>query len=171
MAMLTGAVVLDGGSALAQGGAQAFGPGNPFYSASTLPYQAPAFDKIKDADYQPALEAGMAEQLKEVDAIAKDPAAPTFENTFVPLEKSGQLFYRALYVFNAVTQANSSPELERVQELEAPKFAAQDDAIFLNEKLFQRVSKIYDNREKLKLDPESKRLVEVYYRKFVHEGA
>src|SRR3569833_3742032 len=105
MAMVTGAVVLDGGSALAQGGAQAFGPGNPFYSASTLPYQAPAFDKIKDADYQPALEAGMAEQLKEVDAIANDPAAPTFENTFVPLEKSGQLFYRTLYVFNAVTQA------------------------------------------------------------------
>ena len=171
MAMLTGAVVLDSGSALAQGGAQAFGPGNPFYAVSTLPYQAPAFDKIKDADYQPALEAGMAEQLKEVDAIANDPASPTFENTFVPLEKSGQLFYRALYVFNAVTQANSSPELERVQELEAPKFAAQDDAIFLNEKLFQRVSKIYDNREKLKLDPESKRLVEVYYKKFVHEGA
>ena len=106
-----------------------------------------------------------------MDAIANDPASPTFENTFVPLEKSGQLFYRALYVFNAVTQANSSPELERVQELEAPKFAAQDDAIFLNEKLFQRVSKIYDNREKLKLDPESKRLVEVYYKKFVHEGA
>jgi peptidyl-dipeptidase Dcp len=172
MTMLAGAVALEGGSAAAQGGSgQAFGPGNPFYAVSTLPYHAPAFDKIKDADYQPALEAGMAEQLKEVDAIANDPAPPTFENTFIPLEKSGQLFYRALFVFNAVTSANSSPELERVQEVEAPKFAAQDDAIFLNEKLFQRVSAIYKQLDTLKLDPESRRLVDVYYKKFVHDGA
>jgi len=172
MTMLAGTVAVQGGAAMGQGaGAQAFGPGNPFYAQSTLPYQAPAFDKIKDTDYQPALEAGMAEQLKEVDAIANNPAPATFENTFVPLEKSGQLLYRAQYVFQAVTQANSSPELERVQEIEAPKFAAQDDAVFLNEKLFQRVSKVYNERDSLKLDPESKRLVEVYYRKFVHEGA
>jgi peptidyl-dipeptidase Dcp len=173
MAMLAGAAMaLEGGSAGAQGaGAQAFGPGNPFYAVSPLPYRAPAFDKIKDTDYQPALEAGMAEQLKEVDAIANNPAPPTFENTFVPLEKSGELFYRTLYVFNAITSANSSPELERVQEVEAPKFAAQDDAIFLNEKLFQRVSAIYKQLDTLKLDPESKRLVDVYYKKFVHEGA
>jgi len=170
MAILMGTVALEGGSAAAQGAA-AFGPGNPFYAESTLPYHAPHFDRIKETDYQPALEAGMAEQLKEIDAIANSSAAPTFDNTLVPLEKSGQLFYRALYVFNAVTQANSTPELERVQEIEAPKFAAQDDAIFLNGKLFQRVSKIYNDRDKLKLDPESKRLVEVYYKKFVHEGA
>jgi len=172
MAMLAGAVALEGGSAAAQGGgSQAFGPSNPFYAASTLPYHAPAFDKIKDTDYEPALEAGMAEQLKEVDAIAENPAPPTFENTFIPLEKSGQLFYRTLYVFNAVTSANSSPELERVQEVEAPKFAAQDDAIYLNEKLFKRVSTIYKQLDTLKLDPESRRLVDVYYKKFVHEGA
>ena len=172
MAMLAGAVALEGGSAAAQGGgAQAFGPGNPFYAVSALPYRAPVFDKIKDTDYQPALEAGMAEQLKEVDAIASDPAPPTFENTFIPLEKSGQLFYRTLLVFNAVTSANSSPELERVQEVEAPKFAAQDDAIFLNDKLFQRVSAIYKQLDTLKLDPESRRLVDVYYKKFVHDGA
>ena len=172
MALLAGAVALDGGAATAQGGnAQAFGPGNPFYAPSKLPYLAPAFDKIKDTDYQPALEAGMAEQLKEIEAIANNPAPPTFENTFIPLEKSGQLFYRTLYVFNAVTGANSSPELERVQEVEAPRFAAQDDAIFLNEKLFDRVSAIYKQLDTLKLDPESKRLVEIYYKKFVHDGA
>ena len=172
MAMLAGAVALEGGSAAAQGGgAQAFGPSNPFYAVSKLPFRAPAFDKIKDTDYEPALDAGMAEQLKEVDAIANDPAPPTFENTFIPLEKSGQLFYRTLYVFNALTSANSSPELERVQEVEAPKFAAQDDAIFLNEKLFKRVSTIYKQLDTLKLDPESRRLVDVYYKKFVHEGA
>ena len=67
----------------------AFGPSNPFYAPSTLPFQAPPFDKIKDSDYQPAIEAGMAQQLQEVQAIADNPAAPTFENTFVALEKSG----------------------------------------------------------------------------------
>ncbi|HEX3569971.1 MAG TPA: M3 family metallopeptidase [Acidobacteriaceae bacterium] len=170
MAMLAGVVALETGGGAA-GAQTASGPSNPFYAVSTLPYHAPAFDKIKETDYQPALEAGMAEQLKEVDAIANDPAPATFGNTFIPLEKSGQLFYRALYVFNAVTQANSSPELERVQEIEAPRFAAQDDAIYLNEKLFQRVSTIYKQMDKLQLDPESKRLVDVYYKKFVHEGA
>src|SRR5271157_4169543 len=73
-----------------------FGPSNPLFAPSTLPYETPPFDKIKDADYQPAIEAGMAEQLKEVQAIANNPAAPTFDNTFVALEKSGQLLQRSL---------------------------------------------------------------------------
>ena len=71
-----------------------FGPANPFYAPSTLPFQAPPFDKIKDSDYQPAIEAGMAEQLKEIEAIANNPAAPTFENTIVAMEKTGALFQR-----------------------------------------------------------------------------
>src|SRR6266446_7748936 len=72
-----------------------FGPANPFYAPSTLPFEAPPFDKIKDGDYQPAIEAGTAEQLREIDAIAADPAPPTFENTLVAFEKSGQLLRRA----------------------------------------------------------------------------
>ena len=91
-----------------------FGPSNPFYAASTLPFQAPPFDKIKDADYQPAIEAGMAKQLEEVQAIAENPAPPTFENTIVALEKTGQLFTRAALVFNGVTGANLNPELQKV---------------------------------------------------------
>ena len=75
--------------------ASSFGPSNPFYAPSSLAFHAPAFDKIKDSDYQPAIDAGMAEQLKEIEAIANNPAPPTFENTFVALEKSGQLFNRA----------------------------------------------------------------------------
>src|SRR5436853_397548 len=133
--MLAGAVALQTGAASGQQPTPAFGPQNPFYAPSPLPFQAPLFDKIKDTDYQPALEAGMAEHLKEVEAIANDPAPPTFDNTFVPLEKAGQLYTRVLQVFNAVTQANSTPELERVQEIESPKFAAHDDAIYLNDKL------------------------------------
>lgn len=148
-----------------------FGPSNPFYAASTLPLQAPPFDKIKDTDYQPAIEAGMAQQREEVRAIADNPEPPTFENTFVALEKSGQLFHRVMLVFDAVTGANLNPELEKLQEIEAPKLAAHRDAIFLDSKLFHRVETIYRERESLKLDPESLRLVEYYHEQFLHAGA
>src|ERR1700723_404993 len=98
-----------------------FGPSNPFYKPSTLPFQAPPFDKIHDADYQPAMEAGMAQQLTEIRAIADNPNPPTFENTVVALEKSGRLLDRVSSVFNAVTGANTDPDLQKVQEIEAPK--------------------------------------------------
>ena len=136
-----------------------FGPSNPFYAPSALPFQAPPFDKIKDADYQPALEAGMAQQLTEVQAIADNPDAPTFENTIVALEKTGQLYNRVNFVFNGVTGANTDPALQKVQEIEAPKQAALQDAIYLNDKLFKRVQTIYEARASLRLDPESLRLV------------
>jgi peptidyl-dipeptidase Dcp len=148
-----------------------FGPSNPFYAESSLPFHAPPFDKIKDGDYQPAIEAGMAQQREEVNKIANDPAPPTFENTIVAMEKTGRLFERALLAFNAVTGANLNPTLQKVQEIEAPKLAAHSDAIFLDGKLFQRVKAIYDKRESLKLDPEALRLVKWYYDKFVHSGA
>jgi peptidyl-dipeptidase Dcp len=148
-----------------------FGPSNPFYAESTLPFHAPPFDKIKDADYQPAIEAGMAQQREEMNTIANDPAPPTFENTIVAMEKTGRLFERAMLAFNAVTGANLNPTLQKVQEIEAPKLAAHSDAIFLDAKLFQRVKSIYDKRESLKLDPEALRLVKWYYDKFVHSGA
>src|SRR5215831_14930524 len=148
-----------------------FGPSNPFYAASTLPLQAPPFDKIKDSDYQPALEAGMAQQREEIRAIAENPDPPTFDNTLVALEKSGRLFQRVLPVFNGVTAANRSPELEKLQEIEAPKLAAHKDAIFLDSRLFHRVETIYKERESLKLDPESLRLIEYYYQQFVIAGA
>ena len=174
MTMLAGAVALGAGgngAAGQVGQAAAFGPGNPFYAASTLPYQAPPFDKIKDTDFQPALEAGMAEQLKEVEAIANNPAPPTFDNTLVALEKSGRLYERVQEVFDGLTQANTNPTLDKVDEIESPKRAAHDDAIFLNEKLFVRVAAIYKQMDSLGLDAESRRLVDVYYKKFVHAGA
>jgi len=148
-----------------------FGPSNPFYAPSTLPLQAPPFDKIKDSDYQPAIEAGMAQQREQVRAIAENSDPPTFENTLAALEKSGQLFHRVMLVFNAVTGANLSAELEKLQEVEAPKLAAHKDAIFLDSRLFHRVETLYKQRESLKLDPESLRLVEYYYEQFVHAGA
>jgi len=148
-----------------------FGPTNPFYAASPLPFQAPPFDKIKDSDYQPAIEAGMAQQRAEMLAIADNPAPPTFENTMVAMEKSGQLFNRVMQVFGGVTSANLSPELQKVQEIEAPKLAAHQDAIFLDTKLFQRVDAIYKQRDSLGLDAEALRLVKFYYDQFLHAGA
>ena len=144
---------------------------NPFFAASTLPFQAPPFDKIKDSDYQPAIDKGMADQRAEWQKIADNPEAPTFENTCVALEKSGALLDRVMMVFNGVAAANTNDTLQKVQEDEAPKLAAHDDAKYLDGKLFDRVQKVYDERATLKLDPESLRLVEVTYRNFVHHGA
>ena len=146
-------------------------PGNPFYAPSTLPFQAPPFDKIHDSDYQPAIEAGMAQQLAEIRAIADNPDPPTFENTLVALEKSGRLLDRVMSVFDAVTSANTNPDLQKVQQIEAPKLAAHHDAIYLDSQLYHRVEAIYKQRDALKLDPESLRLVEFYHREFVHAGA
>ena len=144
---------------------------NPFATPSTLPLQAPPFDKIKDSDYQPAFDQGMQEQLAEIDAIANNTAAPTFENTIVAMEKSGAMLRRVSAAFNAVSGANTDDALEKVQSYALPKLAAHQDSIFLNAKLFARVAAIYNERAKLNLDPESERLLENYYAQFVHAGA
>jgi len=148
-----------------------FGPANPFYAPSTLPFQAPPFDKIKDEDFQPAIEAGMAQQQAEILAIADDPAPPGLDNTLVAMEKSGQLFERVMAAFDGVTGANTNPTLQKIKTIEAPKLAAHQDFLFLNTKLFARVAAIYKQRATLKLDRESLRLVEYYYDRFVHAGA
>jgi len=144
---------------------------NPFFAASTLPFQAPPFDKITEADYQPAIEEGMKQHLAEIEKIADNPDAPTFDNTYVAMEKSGALLTRAMMAFEGVAQANTSDTLQKVEEEEAPKLAAHRDAINLNSKLFARVQAVYDQRNTLKLDPESLRLVEVTYENFVRGGA
>jgi peptidyl-dipeptidase Dcp len=168
---LVAALMLGTCARAAQTANSNFAPSNPFYAPSTLPFQAPPFDKIKDSDYQPAIDAGMAELRQETQAIADDPAPPTFENTIVAMEKSGELFTRVWLVFNGVTGANLDPDLEKVQDYEAPRVAALFDDVFLNDKLFQRVAKLYKDRDSLHLDAESMRLLEIDYKKFVHAGA
>ena len=148
-----------------------FGPANPFYAPSALPFQAPPFDHIKDRDYQPAIEAGMARQRAEVAAIASNHAKPTFDNTVVALERSGLLLGRAQRAFYAVSEANTNPLLQQSKARLAPKFAAQHDAIFLNTRLFARVAAVYRERESLPLDVEARRLLELTYDEFVHSGA
>jgi peptidyl-dipeptidase Dcp len=165
-------VILPNGIGLhAQTADAVFSPGNPFYAASELPFHAPPFDRIKDSDYQPAIDAGMAQQSKEIKAIAENSAPPTFENTVVAMEKTGELFYRVMLVFNGVAGANLDPDLQKVQDYEAPRLAAHEDEIFLNSKLFERIAMLYRRRDSLKLDAESGRLLDYYYKKFVHSGA
>ncbi|HLW89112.1 MAG TPA: peptidyl-dipeptidase Dcp [Terriglobales bacterium] len=168
---VTSAIALLAMSTFATASDAKFGPSNPFYAPSTLPFQAPPFDKIKDEDYQPAIEAGMAQELIEIQAIADNPAAPTFENTLVAMEKTGQLFQRAMAAFGAVSGANTNPLLQKVRNEEAPKLAAHYDAIYLNAKCFARVAAVYKQRASLNLDAESLRLLEVTYDRFVRSGA
>ena len=143
----------------------------PFDTPSTLPYQAPRFDIIKDGDYQPAFEAGMRQQLAEIAAIAAATAAPSFDNTIVAMERSGRMLERVNNAFFGVVQANTNPALDKVQTAEAPKLAAHTDAIYLNPKLFARVKALYDRRTALKLDAEALQVLTLYYRQFIHAGA
>ncbi|HSY96571.1 MAG TPA: M3 family metallopeptidase, partial [Steroidobacteraceae bacterium] len=152
-------------------GAAVFGPANPFYAPSPLPFHAPPFDRIKDEDYLPAIEAGMAEQLAEMQRIADNAARPTFDNTFIAMERSGRLLARAQAAFSGVSEANTNPTLQSAKTTLAPKMAAHQDAIRLNRKLFKRIAAVYRKRATLKLDPESLRLIEVTYDEFVHAGA
>ncbi|MGB0134322.1 M3 family metallopeptidase [Dokdonella sp.] len=146
-------------------------PVNPLLAASTLPMQAPPFDKIKDTDFLPAIEEGMSQHLTEIVKIANNPDAPTFENTFVAMEETGELLNRAARIFFALAQANTNDTLQAAQVELAPKLAEHADAIYLNAKLFDRVKAIHAARATSGLDPVQVRLVEKTYTDFVRAGA
>ncbi len=144
---------------------------NPLLSPSPLPYHLPPFDQIKDEHFSPAFEQGMAEELKEVEAIANNPEKPTFENTIVALEKTGETLGRATRAFGILTGAYTNPNLQKLETEFAPKSAAHRDAIRLNGALFKRIAALYDARGTLGLDAESARLLDRYYKDFVRSGA
>jgi peptidyl-dipeptidase Dcp len=143
---------------------------NPFFQKSTLQYQAPAFDKIKTEHFKPAFDSGMLQQNAEIEKIVANTEAPTFENTILPLELSGEILKRALLVFYNYTSANKDKEIAALEEAYAAKFSAHSDNIYLNTKLFEKVKAVYDNRAVL-TDAEDKRLVELYFEKFEMAGA
>ncbi|CBJ46392.1 peptidyl-dipeptidase (dipeptidyl carboxypeptidase) [Erwinia amylovora ATCC 49946] len=144
---------------------------NPFSQASSLPFQAPPFDKIKNADYRPALVAAIADKRAEIERIANNPAPPDFANTYQALEQSGQKLQRVSNVFSAMTASNTSDELQALDEEMSPILAALDDDMMLNGKLFARLDAVYQQRQQLKLDAESLRLVEVTWQAFGLAGA
>ncbi|MCT8125093.1 M3 family metallopeptidase [Alishewanella sp. BS5-314] len=144
---------------------------NPFFKKSTLPFEAPNFAEIKDEHFLPAFEEGMKQHMAEVEAIANNPEPATFENTFVAMEKSGELLTRVSRVFYNLTGTDSNEERRKIQSELAPRMAAHSDNISLNPALFARIESVYNARNDLGLDAESKRLVEVYYERFVRSGA
>ncbi len=144
---------------------------NPLLSASTLPFQAPPFDKIKDSDYLPAFNEGMKQHLAEVRKIADNPEPATFDNTIEALERSGETLTRVSRIFFGLVQADTNDARQKIQEEVAPKLADHQDEINLDPKLFARIKSIYDQRQSLGLDPVQLRLVERDYQEFVRAGA
>jgi peptidyl-dipeptidase Dcp len=144
---------------------------NPFFAASTLDLEYPPFDRIEDGHFMPAFEAGMEQQLAEIEAIAGQTVPPTAANTLIPMERSGELLGRVGRVFSAMIAANTNDALDATQTEIAPRLAAHGDQILLNPALFDRIETIYKERQSLGLDPETLRLVEETYRDFVRAGA
>ncbi|GAA4040520.1 M3 family metallopeptidase [Parerythrobacter jejuensis] len=142
-----------------------------FASDSTLPFLAPDFTKVAESDYMPAFEQGMAIQAAEVQAIIDNPAAPTFDNTIVALEKSGRMLGRVARVFFALTGSNTTDGLDAINREVGPKLSAHGDSITLNPALFARVKAIYDNRAAMTMTVEDARLLEETYKQMVHAGA
>src|SRR5690606_17302133 len=144
---------------------------NPLLVDSTLAFQAPRFDLIQDAHYQPAIEEGMRRHLAEVRAIADSAEAPTFANTIEALERSGRLLTRAASVFFAMTSAHTNPVLQAAEEALAPELAAHADAIHLDPKLFARVKALHAQRARLGLSDEQRTVLEHTFDRFVRAGA
>jgi peptidyl-dipeptidase Dcp len=173
MSLVVGVAVvsmtMSGSSPLAA--QQAASEPNPLLTPSTLPFQAIPWDRIKDAHFKPAFEEGMRQQIAEVNAIADNTAAPTFDNTLAALEKSGQTLLRAQLAFNTMTGANTNDGLQKLDEEIAPKLSAHQDTIYMNTKLFKRIETLYNQRAQLRLDQESSRLLDVIFQNFVMAGA
>ena len=144
---------------------------NPLLVESPLPLHYPQFDKIKNEHFLPAFEQGMAENLREVNAIATNPAPPTFENTVIALEKSGELLGRTSRIFSNLSGTFTNPEIQAIQRSLAPRLAAHADAVNLNPALFARIAALYDARATLGLDAEAQRLLWRYHKDFVRAGA
>jgi len=144
---------------------------NPFFSASTLPFELPPFAEISDEHYRPGFDKGFTEQLAEIERIVANDEAPTFENTFIPLERSGQVLSRVSAVFYNKSSSDSTEFTNELEEEIAPLYAAHSDAIRLDARLFARIDAVYRQLDDLDLDPESRYLVERYHAEFTIAGA
>lgn len=167
----TGATAESASAASASNETAAVPTANPFFEPSPLPLQYPQFDVIRDEHYLPAFERGMEEQLAEIAAITAQTDAPTFDNTILPLERSGRLLSRVANVFFALSSAHTNDAIQALEVELSPRLSAHSDAILLDEALYARIKDLYDRRESLDLDPESLRLVEMTHRDFVRAGA
>lgn len=144
---------------------------NPLFEKSSLPFEAPNFDAIEISHFRDAFDEGIRVQLEEMEAIASNSEEPSFENTIVAMERSGELLQRTSQVFFNLTSAHTNSEIQEIQAEMAPRLAAHNDNILLNSELFERVQTLYENREELDLDEASMKLLDDTYRSFVRAGA
>lgn len=144
---------------------------NPLLSPSPLPFDYPQFDLIRPEHYLPAFAQGMAEHLAEIEAIANQNPAPTFDNTLVALERSGRLLSRVSRMFFSMTSAHTNDELNAIETEIAPQLSAHNDRIYLNQSLFNRIDTLYQQRDALSLNPEQLRLLEETHKDFIRAGA
>ena len=144
---------------------------NPFFTEYTTPFGVPPFDKIEVAHYKPAFLKGMEEHKKEIDTIVNNTEEPTFENTIVALDQSGELLNKVLYAFGGQSSVNTTDEIQELEQELYPLFSAHSDDISLNPALFARVKAVYDNQASLGLNKEQKKLLEETYKGFVRGGA
>ena len=144
---------------------------NPFMSEYANEYGIPPFDKITYGDYKPAVEAGIEQQNAEIDSIIKNTAEPNFENVILALDNSGRILDKVSRLFNALSSSDNTPEMQKLSEDLLPMLTAQSDGMYMNDSLFAKVKAVFDNADKLGLDPIQKRLTEKYYKEFVRNGA
>ncbi|WP_454118996.1 M3 family metallopeptidase [Microbacterium lacticum] len=144
---------------------------NPLLAPSALPYGLPDYPDIEPAHYLPAFEQAFAEHRGEIDAITRVRSVPTFENTMVALERSGDLLGRVARTFYTVSSADATSEIQQIEETLAPLMAAHHDAVQLDDELYWRVKTLHDRLDELDLDPEQRYLVERHYREMTHAGA
>ncbi len=145
-------------------------PTNPFFTEYETPFGVPPFDLIKTEHYMPAFTEGMAQQIAEVDKIVNSRKKPTFDNTIRALDNTGKLLDKVTYVFFGLSSANTNDELQAIQREVSPLLTAHGDQINLNPKLFERVQKIYDKKDKVKLNEEEAFILENMYKGFVRSG-
>lgn len=144
---------------------------NPFFEEYDTPYGAVPFDKIKVEHFMPAFQEGIKQQTAEIEAIVNNPEAPTFENTLEAMENSGQLLSKVSYVFSCLTGAETTDVLTALSMEVSPLLSAHSDNISLNDKLFQRVKAVYEQKDQLNLNQEQARLLEITYKDFIRSGA
>lgn len=145
--------------------------GNPFMEEYNTEYQIPPFDKIKYEDYLPAFQKGVAQHKVEISEIANNTEAPTFDNTILAMDNSGELLDKVSLIFGALSESMNSPEMEEIAKVVYPMLAAHSDEIMMNDTLFKRVKTLYDNEANLGLDNAQKRLLNETYKSFVRNGA
>ncbi len=144
---------------------------NPFLTEYNTPYQIPPFGSIEYSDYMPALRAGIAQKQQQIRDITSNPETPTFDNTIMPLERSGEIIDRVAAVFFALDESNNSPEMVAIAEEFYPMYSQFSDEITMDDALFQRIRSLYERRDQMGLSPDRRKAVEDYYKLFARNGA